>query len=231
MSDRLARGWFGSTALVAFVALATHLVLCASSPDGHFTSAAGRVSNQLFYFTIQSNLMIAVTTLLLAFRPARTSPVFRAFRLAGLAGIVITAVVYHAVLAGLAHLTGLSLVTDQLLHSVVPAMAVVGWLLFGPRRRGTWRLPVLSLAYPLLYLVLTLIRGPLVDWYPYPFVDVDHLGYPRVLVNSLVVGALFIAVAAVVTGVEGWLARRADRRVNGVAPVDAGEREPTSLTV
>jgi hypothetical protein len=217
MSERWARGWFGSTALVGFLALTIQLIMISSYPDRHFASASGRVANELFFFTIQSNLIIAVTTLLLAIRLTRTSPVFRVFRLAGLVGIAITALVYHTVLAGIVRLTGWWVVTNQFLHSVLPAMAIVGWLLFGPRRFSSWKLAVLSLAYPALWLVITMIRGPLVNWYPYPFINVSHLGYPRVLLNSLVLAVLFLLVGAVVTGMDGWLTRRGDRAARGVA--------------
>jgi hypothetical protein len=36
---------------------------------------------------------------------------------------------------------------------------------------------------PLAYGVYTLARGPLVDWYPYPFIDVSKLGYPLAFRN------------------------------------------------
>ncbi|MCW2643024.1 MAG: Integral rane protein [Dactylosporangium sp.] len=220
MSDRWARVWFGSTALVGFVALTVQLTMSASYPYPHLTSVAGRVTNELFFFTIQSNLIIAVTTLLLAIRLTRTSPAFRVFRLAGIVGIAITALVYHGVLAGLMHLTGWWVITDQLLHTVVPAMAILGWLLFGPRRLTSWKFALLSLAYPALWLAVTLIRGPLVNWYPYPFVDVSHLGYPRVGLNSLVIAVLFLVIAAAVAGVDGRLTRRSDRADGMAASAD-----------
>jgi hypothetical protein len=42
-------------------------------------------------------------------------------------------------------------------------MAILGWLLFGPRRLTSWTLALLSLAYPALWLVVTLVRGLLDD--------------------------------------------------------------------
>jgi hypothetical protein len=209
MSERLARVWFGATALLAFAGVAADLIMIIWYPDRHFTSAAGRVTNQLFYFTIESNLIVAVTTLLLAIRLTRSSPLFHVFRLSGLVGIVITGLVYHAVLAGLVRLTGGWVITNLLLHTVVPVLAVVGWLLFGPRRPASWRLAALSLAYPALWLGITLIRGPLVGWYPYPFVNVDRFGYPRVLLNALAIAGLFLVIVAVLRSVDGWLHRRA----------------------
>ncbi len=76
-------------------------------------------------------------------------------------------------------------------------LCVVGWLLFGPRRRTSWRTVWLALLFPLGWLVFALVRGPLVGgYYPYPFLDVGVHGYPRVLSNALVVAAVFLALAA-----------------------------------
>jgi hypothetical protein len=60
------------------------------------------------------------------------------------------------------------------------------------------------LAYPLAWLVYTLVRGASTDWYPYPFVNVDQLGYDGVLVRCvfLCVG-ITLAAAAVL-----WLGNR-----------------------
>ncbi|NJC72150.1 Pr6Pr family membrane protein [Planosporangium thailandense] len=208
MSDRWARVWFGATALVGFAAVAVQLGLYGSHPVPHFGSAAARTVNELFFFTIESNLLVAVTALLLAIRRDRASTAFGVLWRAAIVGIVITAVVYHVVLARLAHLTGWWVVTDLFLHTVVPVLAVAGWVFAGPRRLASWRTALLSLVYPALFLAVTLIRGRLIDWYPYPFLDVAHLGYARVLLNSLVIAVLFVLVALGVNGVDRWLARR-----------------------
>ena len=42
-------------------------------------------------------------------------------------------------------------------------------------RRVMW----LSVLFPVAWLVFTLIRGAIVDFYPYPFVDVIRLGYAK----------------------------------------------------
>jgi len=42
----------------------------------------------------------------------------------------------------------------------------------------------------------TLVRGPVVGWYPYPFLDPRERGYLHVAVSSIIVCAAFLAVAA-----------------------------------
>ena len=45
----------------------------------------------------------------------------------------------------------------------------------------------LWLIFPAVYLVYSLCRGPIADWYPYPFLDPDHgsLGYWNVAITSV----------------------------------------------
>jgi hypothetical protein len=95
-----------------------------------------------------------------------------------------------------------------MLHTASPVLCVAGWLLFGPRVASGPRVVALALLYPLAWLAFTLVRGPLVDFYPYPFLDVRLHGYPVVLLNCLFVGILFAALAACATALDRALARR-----------------------
>jgi len=57
---------------------------------------------------------------------------------------------------------------------------------------------------------VTLVRGPLVGgFWPYPFVDVDELGWAQVLLNCGAVAVLFVGLAAAAHGLDTVLGRRA----------------------
>ena len=204
----ISRIWFGLTAVVVLIGLAVQVVVTARFTGGHFDSVAGRTFNLFCFFTVQSNVIVGVTSALLALNPDRPSTVFRVFRLAGLVGIAVTGVVFHVVLAGLQELQGYAAFADFMLHTASPLLCVVGWLLFGPRVASGPRVVALALLYPLAWLVFTLVRGPLVDFYPYPFLDVRVHGYPAVLLNCVIVGVLFTALAAAATALDRTLARR-----------------------
>jgi hypothetical protein len=194
--SKVARAWFAATALVVLVGVVVQIVVAANKTDGLFDSPAARVANVFCYFTILSNLIIGATSLLLAFDLDRRSTVFRTFRLDGVLAIAVTGVVYHVALSGLHELAGFAALADVLLHTVSPILGVLGWLLFGPRGAVTPRIVWWSLAYPLVWLAFTLIRGAATDFYPYPFLEAYHLGYPRVVLNCLIVAVLFLALAA-----------------------------------
>ena len=195
--EQVARTVFGATGLVVLVGLVVQLVVVVDSEGGYFTSLPGRVFNMFCFFTVQSNLIVCVTTLLLAVRLDRTSTAFAAFRLAGLIGITITGIVFHLALKDLQELDGSAALADVLLHTASPVLCVLGWLLLGPRGLVSRRVVGLALLFPVLWLTFTLVRGPIVGgFYPYPFLEVDRLGYARVLANVVVVAVLFFLVSA-----------------------------------
>ena len=174
-------------------------------PSGHATGTlagatlAGRLLRVLSFFTIQSNLIVGWTSAQLALRPDRDGPAWRVVRLDGLFGIAVTGIVYSTVLAKIHEPKGWEQVsTNTAFHYVVPIMAVLGWLLFGPRPRVTLDVLRNALVWPVLYFGYTLIHGGITHWYPYPFVDVVSHGYSRVLLNALAVTGVLAAVAFVI---------------------------------
>lgn len=203
-----ARAWFLLTAVLALLAVAAQVWLSATGDDGFFDAPVYRALNLFVYFTIQSNLLVALSALLTVLDPDRDTLFRRVLQLTALVAITVTGVVYHLVLAGFQELSGLAWLADQTLHTVVPVLTVLGWVLFGPRARTSWRVVWLSLLFPSAWLVLTLVRGPLVGgFWPYPFVDVAEIGLVQALLNSAVVAVFFVALAAAAHGLDGPLRR------------------------
>ncbi|GLY35007.1 hypothetical protein Amsp01_010310 [Amycolatopsis sp. NBRC 101858] len=205
-SEKLTRGWFAVTTLVALTGLVTQVIATATDPGG-------RLANLLCFFTIDSNLLVAATSALVALGTARTK-LFAVLWLDALVGIIVTGIVYQVALAGLYELHGLSLFADTMLHKVTPILFVLGWLVAGPRGALTWRTVWWSLLYPLAWLAFTLPRGAITGFYPYPFVDATALGYGRVTLNCIVIGLFFTALAIG--------ARFLDRRLSNTRPTALG---------
>ncbi|HZX06912.1 Pr6Pr family membrane protein [Kribbella sp.] len=205
---KVGRIWAAVTGLIVVLGIVIQLVVTANGHEGFFPDNPERVFNTFAYFTIQSNLLLGGTALLLAVRPdRRESTLLKTLRLNGVLCIAVTGIVYHAVLAGLDDLHGAAEVANFLLHTAAPVAGVLGWLLFGPRGTIDWRIVGWSIVYPLLWLVFTLIRGAFVGFYPYPFVNVDEHGYGRVLLNCLLVAVLFLALAAGANALDRRLRR------------------------
>jgi hypothetical protein len=212
----VARLSFAATALAVAVGLALQVVATARLDSGYFDSDASRVANIFAFFTIQSNIIVLLTCGRLALPSARPAIVpprlplwFWVLRLDGVVCITVTFVVFHLALADLQDLEGAAKAADFLLHTASPVLCVLGWLAFGPRGRTSWRVVRLAVVFPVAWLVFTLVRGPLVGgWYPYPFLEVDRLGFGQVLLNAAAVAVLFLGLAAA----GHLLDRRLDRR-------------------
>jgi len=193
---RLARSWHLLTAVVTWAALLLQLVLVIRGGtvlDEVNPPALGtRLVRFISYFTILTNLLVAVTTTTLALRQDRFPTWWRVLRLNAIVGIAVTGLVHWFLLRPLLDLDGADYLADKLLHVVVPLLAIVGWVVFGPRGKAESGLLWLSLVYPLGWLAYTLVRGAVADWYPYPFLDVGEQGYPRSLLACAGVAVLLL---------------------------------------
>lgn len=211
---RVARIVFGATSALVTFGILLQLEVAVNNDEGLFEAVPARIVNVLSYFTVQSNILVALTTGLLAVRLQRTETWFRVLRLTAVIAITITGVVFHLALKGLTELTDKAATADWILHTASPLLCLGGWLLLGPRGWVTSRIVKLCVVFPLLWLAYALIRGALVEdrngrpFYPYPFLDVFEKGYALVLVNVALVAALFFGLAM------GALA--ADKRLPGV---------------
>lgn len=201
------RRCFAATSICVVAGVLISVFTAAHNSSGHFHSPVERAFNTFAFFTIQSNLIVGFVTLLLALKPTRPSAVFGTLRMIGLVAITVTGVVYHVALSSIVELQGWDQFGNQLVHTVVPLLAVVGWLLFGPRAHTSARAAYWSLAFPAFWLAFTLIRGSFVHWYPYPFIDVTTLGYGGALLNCLWVALLWLGLAAGATVIDKSLGR------------------------
>jgi hypothetical protein len=185
-----------------------------------YASIADRPSfsagNFFGFFTIQSNIlaagMLALTALV---RPRERTAVFDAVRGAVTLYIGITGVVFALLLSGLQEELQTTIPwVDFVLHKLVPVVLVADWLLDPQRHRLRYRVAVAWLAYPAAWFAYTVARGASADWYPYPFVDVNELGYGGVAWRAAI---LLVGFAAAAMGVA-WIGnRRAARWVDGAA--------------
>ncbi len=214
----IARSWHLVTFAVAAFALVLQLALIISGQNvlegaGAAVADLERVRRYFCYFTIQSNFLVAVAMLLIL-RGRSAGAVFRVLRLASLIGITVTGIVAAIALPPAPTYSTLNLICDRLLHIAVPVLTLVGWLTFGPRDRVRRSDVPLTLIWPVLWLLATLALGPVVDWYPYPFLDVGTLGLGQVLVNCVVIALVFVALATLAL----WADRRLSRNRATMTP-------------
>ncbi len=154
------------------------------------------------YFTIQSNMIgVVAFALLIANANRPRSRGVELLRGAAAVYLTITFFVVIFLLSGVD--VGLQVGwVDFILHKLFPVVAVLDWIVDPPTRRLAYRDAVVWIVYPLVWLVLTVLRGALDGWYPYPFLDPANGGGGAVALTSVAVAVAFfvISLAYIVIG-------------------------------
>lgn len=213
-------------AVVALVAWAALILQYALMIDLTWHAIGPLLATLRFFsfFTILSNLLVALTTTFAVIAPRSalggwlTGP-----RIRGAAAlcISITCAIYFFVLAATWAPQGAQLVADVMLHYVVPVLYVLWWIVCVAHPRLSWSDALRWLLVPLAFLLWTLARGAWLHEYPYPFVDVDALGIARVARNAFGIGVLFLVVGLLLVAFDhgvgrgGWRFLREPRSTIG----------------
>ena len=185
---RLARAFFG---LLAFAAMATQLISLRKNPT--FSPVM-----YFSYFTIDSNLVAAVVLLTYATRPRPDRPHgLDVVRGAAVVYMSVTGIVFTLLLSGTDVDTTIPWV-NSVVHELMPLVLMAHWLLDPPAVRVTVRQATTWLAFPFVWIVYTLIRGSIIDRYPYPFLDPAKDGYSTVAQYCVGIFILIVLVCAVV---------------------------------
>lgn len=201
-------------ALAAWAGLGIQLWLLLTSPA--FASPAEAVWRFVAFFTILTNLIVAVSATVLTLRPDHPA-LGPAPRAAIVLYILTVGIVYHLLLAGLWAPEGWQWVADQLLHTVTPVMTLIVWLAFDPKAGLSLKALPGMLAWPLVYSLYALARGAADGFYPYPFLDAGGIGYVRALINIAGLTAAFLAGGALLILIGRALAHKGPENYLAVA--------------
>lgn len=167
--------------------------------------------NYFSYFTIDSNL-IATAVLFAGAARWRHAPTPRLDFLRGAAVVYMTVVgiVFSLLLSNTDVDTALPWV-NFVVHELMPIVLVVDWLIDPPASHLTFRQGLPWLAFPAIWLAYTLIKGPIVGKYPYPFLDPANGGYATVAVYCVAILVGMTAFCAIVVWVGNALGSRMRR--------------------
>jgi hypothetical protein len=161
--------------------------------------------NYLGYFTNLSNIVAAGILIISAFYVLggrKPSPKDDLIRGAATLYMAITGIVYVTLLTG-EDLGLLQPWINILFHIVMPVAVVADWLYRPPRSALTVKHASSWLAFPFVFLVYSLIRGAIVGWYPYPFLDPGKAGgYAGVVVycNGILAAFCFVGLGIMLAG-------------------------------
>lgn len=157
------------------------------------------------FFTITTNLLVAVVFTAIAMD---RSGLRADWVIAGtMLSILLVGVIYGLLLHGLTELSGGSAVANVLLHMVTPILVPLFWIIFWRKGGLTWRDPLLWAIYPLVYLAYGLARGGATGRYPYPFINVNAIGWGQTMINAVVIAMGFMLAGYAVV----WIDQRVRR--------------------
>lgn len=206
--------WISAGAVLGWLALTIQLYLMLYGRWSLGASLMGGLISYFSFFTVLSNTLVAVVlTCAVTSRASRARTFFLLPSVSSgiAASIVLVSLTYSLLLRHLWSPQGWQFVADELLHDIMPLLFLGYWWACVPK--GTLRLKHVGLwtLYPLAYFGYSLLRGQVLGLYPYPFIDVDKLGYPQVFVNAVGILLAFVAIALVLLGLDRWQGRRAGR--------------------
>jgi hypothetical protein len=182
--------YLATMAVLGWFALLSQLYLIIQN---RVVSVAETIVRYFSFFTILTNLIVAVCVTFLLLKPNSKwgSWFLKSTTLTAITVyITIVGVVYNVILRFLWQPKGLQYITDELLHTIIPLLFILCWFLFVPKKGLHYKQFLPWLIYPLLYVIYTAVHGAITGFYPYPFINVITLGYGKVAVNS---GSLLLA--------------------------------------
>lgn len=208
---RIAAAVLAVAAIVAQLIRSLEIAAAATTEwGGHLPTV---FANFFSFFTIESNVLAVVSLLIGAFVVAagRTeSQAFTVFRLVAVTYMTVTLIVYNLLLRGIELPQGQTVPwSNEILHVVGPLLIIADWLFAPGRTRLEWNRVWAVVIFPIVWAAYTLIRGPIVDWYPYPFLNPGNSenGYLSVAFYVILIAAVMVGVGAAAI----WVTRRRER--------------------
>ncbi len=154
------------------------------------TGPLDTVLNMARFFTILTTVLVVIAFLAAAISRTRglSAPLFAALTLS----IVITGAVYHVLLAEFWNPTGIGVLSDLGLHTILPVAVSLWWLFHAPKTALVWAdLPAFAL-WPAVYMAYALGLATVDGFYPYPFMDPGVNGVEQVFATLGILSILVL---------------------------------------
>jgi hypothetical protein len=191
-STKVIQTYLVIVAILAWLGLAIQFYIIITNRT---VSIPETIVRYLSYFTILTNILVALYCTFVLLKPdSRWGKYFSRPNVVGAITVYIAVVgiTYNTVLRHLWNPHGLEMVGDELTHLVTPALFLLYWLIFLPKEELKWKDAFPWLIYPLVYFAWVIIFGALSGFYPYYFINVNDLGYSKVLLNSSMLTIVFL---------------------------------------
>ncbi|KKK43238.1 hypothetical protein LCGC14_0974440 [marine sediment metagenome] len=173
--------------------------------------AVAAYSNYFSYFTNQTNLMIDIwLTIAIIYANKENKPKILGSISHGAITLYITVtfLIFAIVLAPGYVPQGLAIYTNSVNHYILPIAFIGEWVITESKNKYEWLYDVYWISYPILYVIYSLIRGAVTDFYPYSFIDLTVISVIDLTVTIIVFVIFFLLLGAIYIFVNRTLNRR-----------------------
>lgn len=182
------------------------------------------------FFTIQTamiNLVVLIAGGIMAHSLERDTQLYTAIRASVFSYAIVTAVVYNLLLRDVPNADGYigPVWPNEALHVWIPVYIAVDWMLTPGRVRIAWSALWLAISFPLIWVGITMLRGELTGWHPYPFLEPNGVNGITGVVTYVIGISVFIIMMAIIAIIINRVQTR------GVRGVSHGRRNTGEIPV
>lgn len=165
--------------------------------EGTFTPAThfAYLTNQTSY----SNIVVLIAGGILAWTRATDTVLYATVRANFAVYAVVVGLVYNWLLREPDHFD----FHNEVTHVAIPIYLLADWVIRARRPRIGWNTLWIGVSYPIVWALITLVRGQYVDWYPYFFLNpTEGLGWSGVALYIAGITLIFLAAIAGAVGIN-----------------------------
>lgn len=165
--------------------------------EGTFTPAThfAYLTNQTSY----SNIVVLIAGGILAWTRATDTVLYATVRANFAVYAVVVCLVYNWLLREPDHFD----FHNEVTHVAIPIYLLADWVIRARRPRIGWNTLWIGVSYPIVWALITLMRGQYVDWYPYFFLNpTEGLGWSGVALYIAGITLIFLAAIAGAVGIN-----------------------------
>ena len=127
----------------------------------------------------------------------------------GVLGILLTFLVFNLLLAPAREAALNFKINSVLFHLILPIMYIADWFLFYERKQVKWQYPLISIVFPLVYVIFIFIRAWILKFdatvpyiYPYFFLNLETQGIAGVAKWILILLLGFVVLGFIFYGLD-----------------------------
>lgn len=212
-----------SEAMYRFSLAALRLVIGVGLIGSVIWQVTDRIANEIFrpfeyfaYFSIVTAIvagLFLITTSFGLLLDIEDTKWVEIARLSMAVALIVVGVVYHALLADVANDVrdgdyAWPVLPNQIIHTFAPILAAIEYLISIKAYRIRLRAFLLVAVFPLTWLVLSIIRGTMTNWWPYWFINPNgEAGLFGMLTYIAAITVFFLVLGVSVLGAKQLLRR------------------------